>query len=211
MAVNNSQIGEQKKQLRKQVETERSLLSLEQQNSKSQAICSRAIDHLRLFFDLSAGSSNILYTYLPFRAEVDVSSIIDWCWQQGVRVVAPRIAQSLRELIFHYVTSYEDLAAPLPWGICEPLAETPAFDAALLKSGSLKTCMLIPGIAFDLDKARLGYGGGYYDKYLQQMLQSGNEMPSIIALAYDLQIVAKVPCEKHDFRVDLIITESRTL
>ena len=65
-------------------------------------------------------------------------------------------------------------------------------------------CVIVPGAAFDLNKNRLGLGGGYYDKFLIRAVAAKK-----IALAYDFQIVENVPVEPHDSPVDVIITEKR--
>jgi 5-formyltetrahydrofolate cyclo-ligase len=71
-------------------------------------------------------------------------------------------------------------------------------------------CILVPGVAFDLNRARLGYGGGYYDKFLSKLNELNVNLLKL-ALALELQIVQKVPSELHDFPMDLIITETRVI
>jgi 5-formyltetrahydrofolate cyclo-ligase len=110
-----------------------------------------------------------------------------------------------KELQFHYITGYEDLQTQPPWGIKEPLVNTPSVEYNLQPG-----CILVPGVAFDLNRARLGYGGGYYDKFFSN-LNKLNVNLFKLALALDLQIVQKVPCEQHDLPVDLIITETRVI
>ena len=63
--------------------------------------------------------------------------------------------------------------------------------------------ILLPGLAFDPTGARLGYGGGFYDRYLQQHPQA-----LTIGLAFDAQIIPEVPCESHDERLDRVLTPS---
>ena len=65
-------------------------------------------------------------------------------------------------------------------------------------------CVIVPGVAFDLNFNRLGLGGGFYDRFLTRAVNAKK-----IALAYDLQIVNAVSTEPHDFKVDMIITEKR--
>ena len=64
--------------------------------------------------------------------------------------------------------------------------------------------MVVPGLAFDPRGARLGYGGGWYDRVL-------GEVPVSIGVCYDCQLIAHVPCEAHDQRVGFVVTETQTL
>ena len=68
-----------------------------------------------------------------------------------------------------------------------------------------RTLILIPGVAFSLDGGRIGYGGGYYDIYLEQHYLSKK-----IAVGYDFQIVDELPIEEHDIKPDFIISEKTT-
>jgi 5-formyltetrahydrofolate cyclo-ligase len=65
---------------------------------------------------------------------------------------------------------------------------------------------ILPGVAFDLRGYRLGYGGGYFDRFLDSLRP---DCPKI-ALAYDFQVVTQLPVEEHDTKVDIIITNSKT-
>jgi 5-formyltetrahydrofolate cyclo-ligase len=69
-----------------------------------------------------------------------------------------------------------------------------------------KTVCIIPGLAFTEEGGRLGYGGGYYDKFIQE-----NHDMTTIALAYEELIVDQLPLMQHDLRVDIIVTEERTV
>jgi 5-formyltetrahydrofolate cyclo-ligase len=205
MTSSPSPIIEQKARLRKLVSIERSSLQEDARIQKAEIICQRAIKHLQLGTGLELQKDYVLYAYIPFRTELDVMPIVEWCWQNGIRVAAPRVLPLLRELEFHYIKGYEDLQPQPPWGIYEPSVNTPIVDYKLHRG-----YMLVPGVAFDLNRARLGYGGGYYDKFLQTM--DGQDVNIFkLALAMDLQIVHEVPCEPHDFAVDLIITETRDI
>ena len=67
-------------------------------------------------------------------------------------------------------------------------------------------CVIVPGAAFDVLGNRLGLGGGYYDKFLPRAVNAKK-----VALAYDFQLVKKIPTEPHDSPVDIIITENRII
>jgi 5-formyltetrahydrofolate cyclo-ligase len=205
MTSGYAQISEHKKQLRKLISAERSSMPENVRLQKSEIICQQAINHFKSLYDFEQMSYYVLYTYIPFRVELNIMPIVEWCWQSGIRVAAPRILSLVNELQFHYITGHEDLLPQPPWGIYEPLANTPRVQYDLQPG-----CILVPGVAFDLNRARLGYGGGYYDKFLSKLNELNVNLFKL-ALALDLQIVQKVPCEQHDLPVDLIITETRVI
>lgn len=95
-----------------------------------------------------------------------------------------------RRMEFHAVTDPVTQMRPASMGICEPLAHLPASKAANLD------LVLVPGVAFTLDGDRLGYGGGYYDRFLPQCTKA-----QLIALAFREQIRAQLPVEEHDIRI----------
>jgi 5-formyltetrahydrofolate cyclo-ligase len=205
MADSPSSISELKNQLRTRIIAERSAIPEDVRLQMSELICQRAIEHIKEHFMRESNQDYVVYAYIPFRAEINVLPIVEWSWQNGIRVAAPRVLWTQKELQFHYISGYEDLQPQQPWGILEPAA-----DAHHVEGSSHAGCILIPGVAFDLNKARLGYGGGFYDKFLHSL--SGSEGSFYkLALAFDLQLVEEVPCEAHDLTVDRIITEARII
>jgi len=206
MSEHDCSIAIRKEQLRKQIGEKRSMLSLETRQHKSAIICSHAIAHLRLFYSQTMPHQCVLYSYMPIHAEVDTTPIMEWCWLNGIQVAIPRVIPVNNTMQFHFAKRSEKLTSQPPWGIREPQSSAAVADSSF-QSSIYRNCMLIPGIAFDHEMRRVGYGGGYYDKYLQHIQLAGGIQPYKLALAYDLQMVAEVPCESHDFRVDGIITE----
>jgi 5-formyltetrahydrofolate cyclo-ligase len=206
MAAVNLPMDERKKQLRMQITADRSALSETLQKEKSAIICQRALEQIQFLRAQFYEKDFTVFTYMPFSSEVNLLPIAAWCWEQGIRVAAPRVLLPERVLAFHYIASYEELYPQMPRGIHEP-----SVDATMVEPALHKGCMLVPGLAFDIHRGRLGYGGGFYDKYIYQLQVQQMSIPYMLALAYDLQIVDEVPCEAHDFRVDMIITETRKL
>ena len=82
----------------------------------------------------------------------------------------------------------------------------PESSSSVIKIPRARDFMLMPGVAFDVKRNRIGYGGGYYDKYLAY-----SEKIYKAALAYECQIFEALPCEEHDLKPDIIITEKRIL
>ena len=66
--------------------------------------------------------------------------------------------------------------------------------------------IIVPGLGFDLEKNRIGFGGGFYDTFLTRLRKDGIDIP-FVAICYDFQIIEKVPVEGHDVKVDFIVTE----
>lgn len=148
-----------------------------------------------------------LFTYMPIRTEIDVTPVMRRCWERGVPVVLSRTDRERKTMSLHYVHTLDDLAAETgPWGISEPKASQPE----LADLGGIGV-ILVPGLGFDADFGRLGYGGGFYDRFMQRFEPLGLPRPHCVAAAFDVQLVRKVPLGWHDFRVDEIITETRHL
>ena len=93
------------------------------------------------------------------------------------------------------------------WGIREPIVERCERLATLNEV----EFALLPGVAFARNGARLGYGGGYYDKLLGRHMRNGAHPPVLAAAAFALQIVEQIPQEKTDVKVEWIITEQETI
>lgn len=195
----------EKGRLRLQVESRRAALSADSHRMKSEQMCRRAIEYLKRV-PLLINLKQPLLAYLPFRSEPDLSLLLQWSWAEGIPLAVPRTEAEGRRLEPCLITSVDDVEVSGPWGIrepkpgCTPLAGTDPIG-----------CIVIPGLAFDADKGRLGYGGGYYDRYLRRLEERDGKLPLTIALAFDDQLVAQVPMEEHDYRVDMIITESTTI
>ncbi len=141
--------------------------------------------------------ASLLLAYVDAKREVETRPLMRKAWQDGKRVAVPRVDGNG---VMHYynIESLDDLE-PGSFGIMEPkkgcsLCET---EAGL---------MLMPGVAFDEHCHRVGYGGGYYDRYLERH-------PELIhiALAFEFQIFPEVPFEEHDILPQMIVTEERIL
>lgn len=137
-----------------------------------------------------------VFIYSDFRNEVPTSGIIEFCFKNHIKVGLPRSFKD-HSMKFYRIESFDDLI-PGYQGIFEPDAEK-----CEELYGDTSTLMILPGVAFDQNGRRLGYGGGFYDRYLELK-------PEIykIGVAYDLQIEQLLPKDKHDILMDMIITET---
>ena len=139
--------------------------------------------------------------YASFRSEVETVVIIRESVAGGKRVVLPKVDRGKRHLELYEVKDAGELS-PGYMGIPEPSLRDE-------RSVSIKNIDLVimPGAVFDLSGNRLGYGGGYYDVLLAESVK---ETPKI-ALAYEEQVVDYIPSEKHDVKVDAIVTDKRII
>lgn len=134
-----------------------------------------------------------IYTYVSANNEVDTIMLIDYSLSIEKRVFVPKVVG--RNMEFYEITDISELS-PGYMGIFEP--DINGKDADYSRTGFM--CM--PGLAFDRTFNRLGYGGGFYDRYLAE----DNRLYKT-ALAYDFQIVDSIISEATDIKPDMIVTE----
>lgn len=200
-------IRERKIELRKEMEEIRSSITSEERQEKQLRIHERMT---KLCSDRLLGSGledasvpPTIMTYMPFRSEPDVAPLMEWCWQQGIRVLVPKVVADTKTMNLHIIHAYEDLESGA-WGIREPRSDVPVeLDLSTI------SMIVVPGLAFDMDFGRLGYGGGFYDRFMQLFAARGLKRPFAVAAAFDKQLIPGVPSSWHDFRVDGIVTESK--
>jgi len=200
-------IKERKIELRKRMAKLRASLTPAERKAKTADInrtLLREIMH-RLESVRTSGRKPTLFTYMPYKSEADITPVMEACWEKQYRVVIPKSIPELRQMRLHEVSSYEDIATGA-WGIREPLDTLP-----LVQDIGEVDVVLVPGLAFDLAFGRLGYGGGYYDRYMQRYVRANRPKPYLIAAAFELQIVPEVPLGIFDFRVHHIVTEARSI
>ena len=135
-----------------------------------------------------------LYAYLSYNQEVRTRPIIERAWADGKRVAVPKVFGD--EMRFIWIDSFEQVAPRGPFGIEEPLADAPVADDA-------RALVLMPGLAFDGAGHRVGYGGGYYDRYC-----AAHPGHPLVALCYDFQLFDRLETEAHDVPAHLVIADS---
>ncbi|MEI8200113.1 MAG: 5-formyltetrahydrofolate cyclo-ligase [Eubacteriales bacterium] len=141
----------------------------------------------------------VIGLYSPIRSEADILSHAALLRARGLLTALPRICGD--KLVFGVVTDGKNLR-PGVFGIMEPLPE-----AEMVQCRDF-CAICIPGLAFDRTGARLGYGKGYYDRFLQ--LAPGDRRPLLIGVGYDFQLIDAIPQDSHDLKLDYIITPSET-
>ena len=135
--------------------------------------------------------------YASFGSEFDTSEFLSAVLADGKVLALPRVNRAQRALEMRHVVDLDaDLVAGV-WGIREPAPRCPLLEPAMIDF------MLVPGVAFAASGARLGYGGGFYDR----LLASLDRRTARIAAAFQLQIVEQLPEGPQDQRVNDLITE----
>ena len=167
----------------------------EERMSRSEKIVKNLTDHP------CYREAQALLTYVSFRSEVDTISLIEQAFSDGKAVFAPRVAG--REMDFFRIKGLGDLAEGYH-GILEPQSHI----TEVYEPFAGKAIMCMPGAAFDRAHHRIGYGGGYYDRYLSGLSGPAKDMICTAALAYDCQILQEIPWDSHDICPGWIVTET---
>lgn len=142
--------------------------------------------------------SPVIYSYVSFRSEVDTTRFNERVLKDGKQLALPKVV-SKTDMEFFFVEDIKQLV-PGYMGILEPVPLRPAEPQ--------KRClMVLPGLAFDREFGRLGYGGGYYDRYIGDRTNKFYRC----GVCYDLQLIPAVPREPHDLLMDYIVTEHNLL
>lgn len=188
-------LSEKKKCLRKQMLKIRNEMPQRERQEKSEGI------RQKLYQLPDYQKADVIFAYVDYQTEVITTPILEKAITDGKEVYCPRVDGM--EMDFYRIMGLEDLAEGYK-GIREPLPEAERKYSALRKTEERRVLMLMPGAVFDKDRHRIGYGKGFYDRYLSRMENTGI---FVAALAYEKQMVKKIPAEPHDIRPDIIITE----
>jgi 5-formyltetrahydrofolate cyclo-ligase len=140
-------------------------------------------------------NAKLIFVYVSFEGEVDTHRIIKYALNHNKRICVPKIISIKEGFRAVEIKSFEELEEGA-YNILEPESfenEVNEKDIDLI---------LMPGVAFDKNGGRVGYGGAFYDRFLKNVRENALK----IALAYDFQIFDEVPMEEHDIRIDGIIT-----
>ena len=185
---------EQKNQLRAECKNKRTAMNKAQRIEADKRIfCST----VKLIAEIEP---KILFCYVSSPAmEVNTESIIDYAIENGITVAVPKCVSSANEMEFFSINSRSELTVGC-FGIYEPegrkKCQITDYDSGLC---------IVPGLAFDKGGRRLGFGKGYYDRFLEKF---GGYTAG---LCYECCMFDEIPYEQHDAAMDCIITENRIL
>jgi len=189
-------IHKKKKELRKKVQELRDSIDPELRGSLS----ARVAENLWSIPEFAAAES-ILF-FISFRSEVDTIPMIRRALDEERSVCVPSTDSDHKAMQACRIFDLENDLQLGNYDIMEPKPEclrpVPPNELDLV---------IMPGVAFDFTGARLGYGGGYYDRFLEKC----SPRCMLIAIAFELQMVEHVPCADHDHHVHKIVTEKRVI
>ena len=146
-------------------------------------------------------NSQYIFSYMSFRNEVDTAWFHHKVLEDGKVLLLPKVLTKERMEFYKIKNlSYLNKSA---MGILEPndLCELYQTEKNYIKDA----LMILPGLAFDLYGGRLGYGGGYYDRYIEKL----NGEIILCGAAFECQCMEHVPCQMHDVRMNIIVTEDK--
>lgn len=159
------------------------------QKKKNDAKIIRTLMNMPVFCDVQE-----FFTYLAHRGEVSTDALIEHFLEKK-KIIVPKIEKGKMRLVQLHDARFSQGT----FGIREP-------DTFVLRDELTHIDVaLIPGIAFDERGHRIGFGGGYFDRLLKKM------RCTTIGLAYEFQIIDKVPTHRYDVPVDFIVTEKRII
>jgi 5-formyltetrahydrofolate cyclo-ligase len=176
--------------LRKEIAAAREGLSAEARMYKSSEI------GRRLFQLPEFQAAGVIMFFASFRSEVDTLPMIRKALALGKKVILPKVKG--RDLELFEIRDFDKDTAPGAWKIPEPKESLPVTIGEV-------DLMIMPGLGFDVSGNRLGYGAGFYDRLL------GAFSKTTVALAFEEQIVSRVPADPHDVPVKKIVTEKRVI
>jgi 5-formyltetrahydrofolate cyclo-ligase len=184
-----------KELLRHEMLAKRDALSAEERLGKSSEIVDRLLKQPDII------KAKNIFTYVSFRSEVNTHGMLDSFLDQGKAVSVPFTDMNKKMIIPSIIKSVKNDLVSGTFGISEPVAEK--LCPMLVDDIDI---VIMPGAAFSDKGCRIGYGGGFYDRFLQK------KSISSYALAFDFQIIDEVPFRpEYDVKVDYIVTEKRII
>ena len=201
-------LADEKKRIRREVLSVRNMLSPELRQEKSSKI-------LQTIYEMEVYRiTDVIICYVNYQSEVITTPLIERALSDGKKVFCPKVSGD--DMEFYSVMGMGELKTGYK-GIKEPQGGQGFFDFLFERddlSNDLdesnkvnnKTLVIIPGTAFDTGCHRMGYGKGFYDKYLTRLSENGVDVYKI-GLGYECQLIDKVPCEAHDIVLDMLVTE----
>lgn len=175
-----------KKELRTNYKELRNGITKEQQDELSAEICGHILGS-KLY-----QQAEVIYGYYPLGKEVSLLPVMEDALALGKRVAFPKVIDD-ESMVFYFVESLEELEEGY-FHVMEPVTTCIAKETEAL--------VLVPGIAFDMDGNRIGYGKGFYDRYLDE-----HEGLTTIGIAYEFQVLEGFEADARDQQMDYFVTE----
>ncbi len=188
-----TEIRAKKNEIRAQYKVYRASLTAEERAARDMRICGLFLSSITYRY------AKVLFMYAPLDGEIDVMPIAVQALSDGKTVAFPRCSKESCTMEYHVVQSIDDLVSGA-YGIREPDASCPIRYAAECTPEEHPVC-LIPGLVFDRAGYRVGYGKGYYDRYLSTF--SGVR----VGIVYADCVLGEIPRGRFDLAVDVLVTD----
>jgi 5-formyltetrahydrofolate cyclo-ligase len=183
-----------KTQLRKQYKELRNSISSEQREISDAIIFKTFLNFLKNIKNI-----NVIAGYMPINNELDIRSLLKSLTKEGYKLCLPFINSNKNMEFKEY--KQNKMLVKGRYDILQPLESLPSIYPDLI---------IVPLLACDIQGNRLGYGAGYYDKITEFFNKQGHQF-LLVSLCYELQVAENLPVDKHDLKLNLIITEKQIL
>ncbi|MBO5670521.1 MAG: 5-formyltetrahydrofolate cyclo-ligase [Clostridia bacterium] len=188
-----TEIRAQKNEIRAKYKSYRASLSSEERSERDRRICSLFLS------SISYRYAKVILMYAPLDGEIDVMPIAAQALADGKTVAFPRCKTEDCTMEYHIVTSLDELL-PGYYGIREPADDAPVWHPGDALQEEHPVC-IIPGLVFDRAGYRVGYGKGYYDRFLITF-------PGVrVGMVYSDCVLPSIPRGRYDLSVDVLVTE----
>ena len=188
-----NEIRAKKNEIRARYKAYREALSAEEREQRDARICSLFLSSITYRY------AKVLLMYAPLDGEIDVMPIARQALADGKTVAFPRCNKTESTMQYHIVESADALTAGA-YGILEPSADAPVWHADHTEADAHPVC-IVPGLVFDRAGYRVGYGKGYYDRYL-------STFPGVrVGTVYADCVLAQIPRGRFDLSVDVLVTD----
>jgi len=181
----------EKKELRRHMLQKRNALPQEQRERLSKQACQELLRCDRL------SQAKVLMAFHPFGEELDILPFLAEARERGVEIWLPLTVTAQKRLVPYRYDGPQMLKQGV-YGIWEPNP-----TVAVEGDSSRLDAILVPGVAFDRSGGRMGYGGGYYDRFLAGL----QRRPFLAGVCFSVQVIDQVPMESHDIRLDALVTD----
>ncbi|MBE6063382.1 MAG: 5-formyltetrahydrofolate cyclo-ligase [Clostridium butyricum] len=191
-----NEISNKKKYIRRKMLEIRRNMNLEEKNNYDKII-------MDMFFRSNYyKEANNIFIYISYDSEINTKYIIERAIKEGKNIYVPRTEFSTKLMNAVRIENFDNLIE-CKYGILEPKKKEPFINPNDLD------LIVVPGVAFDKNGGRIGYGAGFYDRYFKRINNDNNTRIKKLVLAYDFQLIDRVPIDEEDVLIDAVITEKQ--
>ncbi|MCL1935902.1 MAG: 5-formyltetrahydrofolate cyclo-ligase [Defluviitaleaceae bacterium] len=183
-----------KQTLRKQIKQSLNKMTENERKEKSNKIANK------LFETEEFKNADVIGITISFKTEVRTKEIIEKCFELKKIVAVPKIDISNKKMYFYEIKNFYYLEKNITKN--NIILTEPNINICKKIESNQINLLIVPGLLFDENFNRLGYGGGFYDRFLDK-----NYLPNI-SIAYQIQVVKEIPIELHDKKINSILTEN---